>query len=124
MATASTPIVAVALLGALGQFVIGLRLYEPPAEYSDAGSSLLEATIFFVAFLLLYAAAGVGLAALVEIARPFGRLLVLLAGAVGLYSVSRVVFGDRDAVRTDATAAMGATTGLVVALLAGTVLLL
>lgn len=120
----SSVLLALAVLGAIAQFAIGLRLYEPPDEYGDSESSTLEAAVFFVVFLLLYAAIGYGLAALEDVAPPLGRILVLVVGAVGVYSVYSTAFGGRGEERSAAVRAMGAVTGAVVAASSGAVLVL
>lgn len=119
-------LLALALLGALVQFALALRLYEPPPpeDGDEPPTPLLEATLFGVAFGLGYAVVGFALSALGDVGPPYGDLGVFLVAVVGLYSAYATHVGRVGAAETRATRAMGLVTGITIAAAALVVLLL
>ncbi|MFB6173358.1 MAG: hypothetical protein ABEI39_01820 [Halobacteriales archaeon] len=92
-----TAILAASVLGALAEFVVVLRRYNPPGE--DA-NPLFDGLVFFALFVPLFLALGLALAYL-EGLGDLGLAVLGAVVAVGLYSVYSILTDHPSIVHLD-----------------------
>lgn len=115
MVTAQTAVVlALSLVGAIGQAAITVRWYEPPTIDDREPNPLFEAGIFFVAFGISFAIIGYGLAAVGGVAPPYTRLALFVLTPIGYYAAYACSTGRMGTGHDRATRMMGAVGGAVV----------
>lgn len=89
-------VLAVALLGAIGQAAVAARWYEPPKIDERNPNPLFEAGVFFVLYGLAFVLLGSVLSYLVGVVPPYGGLATLLLVPIGFYAAYAGVDGRLD----------------------------